>query len=351
MEITIKGDNKRLAAYTYSHFCVDGICAYLMWRIFGYSGFTFIWALVLYHSLAFAVQPFLGMICDHFPSLWAGFLGTSLTTCGILLSFIWPWAAVWAVGIGNTLFHVEGGYVSLLREDRRIAPGGIFVGGGAAGIGVGTLTGKFMGEDVGVLLFFVVLGLSSMALSFAARPDREVKQRPGTFHIVQEGMPVGLIVFFSFFSVLVRGYAGIIIPLPWKNREWMIILTSAMLLAGKMAGGFLGEKFGIRKTAVISMILSMAFLWKSSSMLPALAGLFFMNVPMSITLTALSDCLPEDTGLAFGIAPLALFLGYIGALAVKIPMEIRSPLVSILLAASACLLFLTLKGTKEQRDF
>ena len=81
---------------------------------------------------------------------------------------------------------------------------------------------------------------------------------------------------------------------------------------GKMLGGIIGDKIGFTKISLISLIVS-AFLFIfafNNSILGILAILFF-NMTMPITLTALSNILFNNKGMAFGLLTLELFIGAI----------------------------------------
>ena len=108
---------KNLIAYSFSHFVVDFICAF---SIFSLPHFYpeqveyMLFYIILYGIIAFAGQAPLGMLCDQWrkPKLFA-LIGVSLLLIALGLVFVSPLWVVIVVGLGNALFHVGGGVISL----------------------------------------------------------------------------------------------------------------------------------------------------------------------------------------------------------------------------------------------
>jgi FSR family fosmidomycin resistance protein-like MFS transporter len=77
-----------------------------------------------------------------------------------------------------------------------------------------------------------------------------------------------------------------------------------------MAGGYIADKFGWSKVALISLITS-AVLITFCRNLPVLAitGMFFFQFPMAITLAAMAKIFKGRPAFAFGLTCLALVVG------------------------------------------
>ena len=122
-----------LAAYSFSHFCVDFACFWLLFARVVPSGMdaqAVGLALLIYNIVAFGLQPLIGYLCDHHPKIPAGLIGCVVVAAGLLLSaYVWPALALCAVG--NACFHIGGGINSL--KGRRMARSGVFVSTGGAG--------------------------------------------------------------------------------------------------------------------------------------------------------------------------------------------------------------------------
>jgi len=98
--------------------------------------------LLLYHVLAFGLQPVFGLAVDAAgtPRL-AAVLGC-LVSAGALLFPASPGLAIVVAGIGNAIFHVGGGVVSLRLTPHRAAAPGIFVAPGSLGLLLGAILGS-----------------------------------------------------------------------------------------------------------------------------------------------------------------------------------------------------------------
>ncbi len=299
----ISSENGRLFIYAWCHMCVDALCCLLLYQTHANA---WLW-IIGYHALAFALQPVFGLMIDRHPAIPAGKISILLILGAYTLQHF-PTLAVSFAGVGNALFHIEGGYVSLHRAQRKIGPGGFFVGAGALGIGMALIFAKFYISAIPFL--FVLFSASSLLLLLLTPISPALRQRSGAFHL-----PLQADAFYWLFAaILVRGYTGMHISVPIIG--WQGILCVAVLsCAGKMTGGYIADRIGAEKTVLFAQIMA-AFCMLVSYWLPfcRLAVIFLINLPMAVTLAALSDCFPHQTGMAFGLAPLALYIGYISML-------------------------------------
>lgn len=291
-----------LCIYSAGHFWVDFSCALLM---FSQVSGTGEWALcaLLYNFCAFALQMPIGLLADRLGrSGFAAALGCALAAAGWGLAPLHVAAAVTA-GLGNACFHVGGG-VKVLRDGRdRAAPLGIFVSPGALGIFFGTLLGRRDGfpgwvSASGLLLFALAFLLLERREGERAAPGRAPSQN-------QDAVPV---LVCCFLVVVLRSYLGMVMTFSWKTGSWALALTCALVL-GKAAGGFLGDRLGMVRAAVLSLGLAAALFCLSGSPWAGTAAVFLFNMTMPITLWAAARLLPP--GLAFGTLTFALFLGFL----------------------------------------
>ena len=107
------------------------------------------------------------------------------------------------------------------------------------------------------------------------------------------------------------------------------------LAAGKAAGGYLADRFGFRRTAVLSLALSAALLpLAPEHPLLGTAAIFLFNMTMPLTLWASARLLPSARGFAFGLLTFGLFLGFLPAVfggSLSAPMAAVWALVSLAL--------------------
>jgi FSR family fosmidomycin resistance protein-like MFS transporter len=299
-----------LLMYGIAHAMIDGICAAMIGNISikqtGNADNLYIW-IILYNVLAFGFQSILGIIIDYFKSPKLGaILGSVFVGLASVISVTYPIMAFIFAGLGNALFHVGGGTISLnLTPKKAIAPG-IFVAPGALGLFVGTMIGKNGQFSVSIsILILIILVVLMLNVKKPIINYDQIKIKINKFE---------LILFLVFLSIIIRSTVGLVIVFSWKtNINWLIFLTM-MIVLSKGIGGYLADKFGWTKMAVGSLLLSIPFLIFGKDV-PyfAILGMFFFNITMPITLVIISNLLPGRPGFAFGITCLALIMGALPA--------------------------------------
>ncbi len=300
---------KVLSTYAAAHGVVDLTC---VWALFGTlfqlenppyrSVFIF---LTVYNLFAFLLQPFIGLLADHFiPPKRCAMLGCVFIILSSLFMSSFPSLAVIPLGTGNALFHVGGGIISLTLGNDKAPACGIFVAPGAFGLATGTLCGS-LGLSI-FLPVFLLTGCLWMILK--NDPQQKYCQTPTTSH------PAYLIiaVLFLLFTVFTRSYLGFAVPMPWKTGAVPVLLSAAFAMLGKGLGGFAAKHLGYGVTTAGGIVLAAPLLlFKNETMLFALIGILFINLTMPVTLAALSDLFPSLPGFAFGLAAAILYPGYI----------------------------------------
>ena len=93
---------------------------------------------------------------------------------------------------------------------------------------------------------------------------------------------------------------------------------------GKVAGGFAAAGAGIRRTVVLSLLLSALCFLLSENMVAGVLALFLFNMTMPITLYMLAQRLKGLTGFAFGLLTFGLFIGFLPTyLGTEFPLDDR----------------------------
>ena len=306
-------ETKRIGIVSVMHCMIDFLCAFAVFGTFRYRYDPF--RVYLYYSFfAFALQMPMGIILDRLvgnakvpmdrPPFW-------FTTAGLVVTVLGTFTNPVILGIGNALFHTGGGVLSIQEDDRAHLKGrglGVFVAPGAVGL--------FLGGQISRMAAVPVVGLSALLLAvlwyllyrttngsgcgFGSAPELPAltKQNAG-------------VILACFAVVIVRSAVGTAVSFSWKTGFALSFLATLMLAGGKSAGGFLGASFGIRKTALVSLVLAaVCYLFKD--ILPfGLAALFLFNMTMPLTLYLLSEHMPGMPGLAFGLLTFALYLGFV----------------------------------------
>lgn len=286
-----------------AHFLVDGVCASALYSMSHDSIAMFI---LLYNTLAFTGQAVWGLLADRFPKQKYGTAVSCLLVCGGALLPLPVAVRTVLLGVGNCGFHVGGGTRVLREHGKKAAPLGIFVAPGSVGLALGTLwPGLRLWLTAGLLLSALGILLQKEA---AVKPETEGEKLP--FWV-----PLVLLL-----AVAVRSFGGFAVAAPWKTAPLHSLLAVAAVFLGKTAGGFLADRFGIRKAALISLPVAAVLLgFFGGYMIPSLLGQLLLNLTMPVTLWLIYRGMPDAPGLSFGLAAASLWPGALAAKA--IPME------------------------------
>lgn len=340
------GARYSLFAYSFSHFTVDFACFYLLYALFlpvtppAETGAGFL----LYNIIAFGLQPFLGYFCDGHPTFSAGRLGIILTGMGIVLGVVQlSWSALLLAAFGNAWFHVGGGIDSLVYGDSRLSRSGVFVSTGAVGVVLGTAAGQ------AGLSLLLPLGLLLLALlviiGIRLRPVQE------TFHCSFSAAEphLGYIAAaLALAAIVIRAYGGGMIPMGWKNSAFHTLLPGVFSCLGKASGGFLADRFGVKRFGFSALLLSVPLLCLGGETeLISLLGIFLFNTSMPVSLCTVASLFPQNPGLAFGLTTLALLCGTVPLFFFPLSSTAGTVILGILTVFSA---FCTLLSTQNNAE-
>ena len=300
--------------YFYVHFVTEVICFYALGRYGGDS--LYLWFIpLLYDMLAFVPQGLIGYACDKHPRLQVGVPGLVLMSAALVVwntgVFRSPIPSLVILCLGNACTHVAGAEVTLRTARGRLGPSAVFVAGGSFGVITGTLLANTAMPYWAVALYaltavpFVLLAEDDRRKADA---EREVPCADFNYNAVRVGAV--WIVLLATFIVIVRGYMGYGIPTAWKKTTYQTVALFVTMGIGKGSGGLLADRFGVKKTAMLSAALALPFLLCGDQhMFVSLIGVMFFSMTMSITLALLVSVLPRTPGLAFGLTTIGLFLG------------------------------------------
>ena len=219
----------------------------------------------------------------------------------VVLGFALPvpgWLRVGLIGLGNSVFHVAGGRMTLLESHGKAWPLGVFVAPGAVGLTLGTLWPRLGAVFAALLAVCAVLNL--------LLPETE------TGGAEREAGDSLLVPILLTLAVAVRAVGGSAVTFPWKTGAAGALLLTAFVFAGKLAGGFLSDRIGARKTAWVSILPAAVLIaFCSAWAAPSLLGQLALNLTMPVTLWLLWRAMPGAPGLAFGLTASALWPGMI----------------------------------------
>jgi MFS transporter, FSR family, fosmidomycin resistance protein len=301
--------SSNLIVFGTAHALVDAICASILFNILNEQALSVLFIAYLfltYNILAFGLQALLGWLTDKFktPKLTA-LLGITLTGISVMVFHPLPIAGVILAGIGNALFHVGGGSISLSLTPGKASAPGIFVAPGALGLMVGTLLGKSAYFPIWPFLLisallFVLIMMNKTPLMYQSQ-SMTPKAPKFNFECV---------IIMVLFVVATRSLVGAVITFPWKSDIYLLVMLTCSIALGKGLGGFLADRFGWTPTTVGSLIISIPLLiFGVNAPVLGMAGIFLFNITMPVTLAMVSNMIPGKPGFAFGLACLALVLG------------------------------------------
>lgn len=311
------------------HLLVDAACVTAVLRAAPPRGAVVASALAFvlaYDALAFAGQVPLGWLVDRLTPRPARRrdlpLGVHLDPrrlaagFGVLLSVAAAgmrggYAVVALAGMGNALFHLGAGALVLSDCDERVAPAGVFVAPGALGLGAGLLLGRrFLAVPIWPLLVVLLASLVVVArvtpAAHGRKPEAGARQLPSSTAVA-----VGLLLCLS---VAVRSLVGSVSCDGCDKTLFLAIALPCAGFAGKLAGGFLADRFGWIELSLVALLGSAPLLaFHAGDLWLALPGLVAFQMTMPVTLVAMFLLLPGRPALAFGLPCLALFAGALPA--------------------------------------
>ena len=303
--------NKKIVGiYSIIHFIVDLSCAILVSNLVTQkmgTGINLFIAIIIYNFFAFAMQLPIGIIADKInKNAICSSIGCLLVAIAFGFSNFGIIACLIA-GIGNAMFHVGGGIDVLNISDKKATFSGIFVSTGAMGIFLGGKSVSIKFNKYYILILILLISAISLIWLYKQIKDK-VKNEKVIIPKINTNEMIAIICLII--TVIIRGYVGLILSFEWKSSFILALISIFAVVFGKMLGGIIGDKIGFMKISLISLLVS-AFLFIFSfnnSILGILAILCF-NMTMPITLTALSNILFNNKGMAFGLLTVALFIG------------------------------------------
>ena len=329
-------DGRVTAVFSAVHFLVDLACIFLLtaFIVLMVEDRT-VWMLCVltYNFCAFACQLPIGALGDRMknPFLMAAigcvliaiaygmvYWGNSFLPETALLKGL-PLLVSVTAGIGNSCFHVGGGIEVLRRSGPKAALPGVFVSTGAFGVFLGpVLAGKKAARDFGVPAGILIMAVcAAVLLAYRKSAVRLQASKKEPAHAAAEHLPrkpewrdmAGPAALCLILTVLLRSYAGTVMGFGWKRGMTALFFTAGIVF-GKMAGGFLGDRIGWMRAAMLSLGGSaVLFALAESRPVFGIAAVFLFNMTMPLTLSALAGLYRDSAGTAFGMLTLALFLG------------------------------------------
>ena len=278
-----------LAAYTLTH---------------GYSdSFLFI---SIYAILGFGGQLPVGFWLDKQKdiALFAK-LSVSLLPLSLLFFFVSPEAAIICSGIASAFVHVTGGTICLQVHNNKSGPLGLFTAPGVLGLTIGGLLGG-AGYMLPVILLlatvFIAMAIFKMPLPIYYRPEKKQSE------LDSHDLVMLLLLLFMCF----RSFLFDVVNYVAENYEDGLLYIGISAFLGKIIGGFVADKVGVRKFIYITLFTALVlFQFGKNNIYMLCTGIAFLQSSVPVTLLMMSRCLPlhPASATAFSLGASIIFAG------------------------------------------
>lgn len=293
------------------HFILEVTCFYTLAAYTSSNMFPII--ALMYDLFAFVPQGLIGAFSDKYRKYNLGIIGLVLTLFALIsLKFSLPvYVVMTLLTIGNALVHVEGAESTLRTARGKMFPSALFVSGGAFGI----ITGKLLYQNgISVLLIILINVIGLLIVLLASRYRKYEDNKLAEYNYDNKKVNISLIIILSVFVVAVRSYSSYGIPTGWNKTVLQTILLFCFMGIGKALGGLLIDKINIKRTSIISTLLSLPFLlFGNHNMYLSLIGIMLFSMTMPVTLAILVSRIKKSPGIAFGLTTIGLFIGCLPA--------------------------------------
>lgn len=267
------------------------------------AGWHFLHELILFGVLAYSLQPLWGILSDHLSMRHhAVQLGVLLVCCGLLFPSkftqvipLKTGTLIKAVllGLGYCMFQVSAAATVLRRCRHRCFDIGCFTSSGV----------------LGTMLYLIKPTLAYLMIPFmmftACRTDNCTdfgqKLAAGEQRKFRFSPVMGILLILCFmasmfaFSFTVNSFTAI-----RQESRRMILLLTAAVFCGRLAGGWLLDHIGTIAVVLLSVPGGM-FLLMTKTGTAAAAGLFLLNLSLPALFRMTYEIVPDAPGFAYGL--------------------------------------------------
>lgn len=332
--------------YFYVHMVTEILCFFILSKIFGSKAILWMMPLV-YDAVAFMPQGIIGYISDKYPKIQIGVIGLILIILGVILcSNNLNYISLIVLCMGNAFLHVDAAEVTLRASDGKLSHSAIFVAGGSFGV----ILGKILGATTISYIWICLIGLTMLPFILLGNEYRKDNEKPCTkFNYQNVKISPWIVVLLATLIVIARGYMGYGIPQSWNKTLVQSILLYTIMGFGKALGGILCDYIGMKKVAILSMLIAVPFLIVGDNiMIISLIGVMFFSMTMAVTLGLLTSALKNAPGLAFGLTTVGLFLGTVPVFFIRIKTGLINSIMITTLSIICCIMaFIIIRKDKN----
>jgi len=294
--------------------------------------------ILVFNVTSSVIQPAFGYFSDRWSGKWLLPTGPLIASLGMALlgvgpSYAWilPFAAL--SGIGQAIYHPEGfKTVNFLSERNKATTISFFHFGGNLGFALGPIMATLLFMHFGLKgsLWFSLPGIA-MTVIFLATPHwkakesfstRQAREAEKSLSLGKSFLPMGLLLTAVVLRAATRLGLLTFVPFYFINILHRDPLSagkylSTFLLAGTIgviAGGPLADRYGYKKTVLLSLGLSSLFLYLFYFTSGTLSLIFFSVAGLliissnSVTMAMAQSFMPQNLGMASGLV-LGLAMG------------------------------------------
>lgn len=294
---------------TLTHFAVDLTCFFLLAGPFARTVATTSAVSVgylIFFLLSFGLRPFLGLMTDEFPRMHSQAIGCLLVGVSCLFPPSWAWISLLPAAVGSALFHTGAGGESLAFARGYFLRSGTIFSTGVFGAALGTALAQ---TSTPLWIGSIVMTV----LSFGCFLFAEARKYPRRIRSFRNGvirtLPPYWILLFTLFPVLSASLTGALLPKTSLEEGWGVVCALSCML-GRFAGGFAADRFGPRKTSVVSFALALPLLTVFTHVPWVYClGLGVLSAPFSVCLGTATAALPTRPHFVFGLCSVGILLG------------------------------------------
>ncbi len=296
------------------HLVVDGICGFVifssLYPLVSLDNAFIIF--ILYNFCAFVLQPLTGFLIDKFDYDKLLLICLTFVFALCLCVNLNPFLSCILLGIANSFFHTIGGKYVLKNKQNSMSLQGLFVSLGAIGLSLGSY---FYGNILKVIFLFLIFTLLTLLIFLKDKTiKKSMDEKTENNSKIKKLVPKETIIIVVLLLIVtfVRAFRNKGTVYSWNINKNTILLISTITALGKIIGGVLGDKFGIRNTILLSFIISfVSIFFTGKNMYLDLVSILAINFSMPITLFLLNKSFPNHEGFNFGLLAAVLFPGYL----------------------------------------
>ncbi|MBP6214608.1 MAG: hypothetical protein KA399_00300 [Chitinophagaceae bacterium] len=278
-----------LAGYTLSH---------------GYSdSFLFI---SIYAILGFGGQLPVGFWLDKQKdiALFAK-ISVSLLPLSLLFFFVSTEMAIICSGVASAFVHVTGGTICLQVHENKSGPLGLFTAPGVLGLTIGGLLG-----EAGYLLPLVLVLAAMLVTITIFREPLPVYQTPEKKESELDSHDLVMLLLLLFMCF--RSFLFDVVNYVAENYEDGLLYIGVSAFFGKIIGGFVADRVGIRKFIYITLLAALVLLqFGKTNIYMLCTGIALLQSSVPVTLLMMGRSLPfhPATATAFSLGTSVVLAG------------------------------------------